>query len=249
MSHRFAAALLLAVAAASPLSAQSVTYSQGTFEPSQWSFSNITRSGPVSGTEQLVGTGGNPGSHWLHTFSIEMAGGTNRYRVANINNTFTYDPRVNGALASLNFSFDLIGFNSEGFAELFFGVYVPTLRQNGLYFFLPDGALDPTTRSWSTLSVSSSSSENWRDPNNQNGSLRPDFSAAGTTMEFGYIMSGGTGCPVGLTCGAASFSSGLDNFSVTANTVSTVPEPSTYALMAAGLGVLMLVQRRRRLSA
>jgi PEP-CTERM motif len=248
MSHRFAAALLLVVAAASPLSAQSVTYSQGTFDSNQWSFSTITQSGPVSGTEQLVGTGGNSGSNWLHTFSLGVASGANRYRVANINNTFTYDPRVNGALASLSFSFDLLGLSTSGFSEPFFGSYVPTLRQNGLYFFLANGGLRPTT-SWSTYSISSSSFVNWLDPNNQGGSLRPDFSAAGTTMEFGYIMSGGGECPVGLVCSAASFASRLDNFSVTANAVSTVPEPSTYALMAAGLGVLMLVQRRRRLSA
>jgi hypothetical protein len=43
------------------------------------------------------------------------------------------------------------------------------------------------------------------------------------------------------------FRAGLDNYEVTVNqAVSTVPEPSTYALMVAGLGALMLLQRRRR---
>ncbi|WP_202969163.1 PEP-CTERM sorting domain-containing protein [Gemmatimonas phototrophica] len=226
--------------------AQSVSYSQGEFVAAQWSFTQITKTPFTTGTELLEDTGGNLGSNWFHSSTLAQASGTNRYRVANINSTFTYDPRVNGALASLSFSYDLLGLSTAGYSEPFFGNYVPTLRQDGLFFFLSNGTLRPTT-SWATYSITSAGVTNWVDPNNQSGLLRPDFSVNGTTMEFGYIMSGGGDCPfVGQVCSAASFSSRLDNFSVTANAVSTVPEPSTYALMAAGLGVLMLVQRRRR---
>jgi PEP-CTERM motif len=247
MSHRFATALLCIVAVASPLAAQSVSYSQGTFDPSQWGFSTVTPDARVTATEGLSANGGNPGSNWVHTWSLPQVGGTSRYRVANINSTFTYDPRVNGALASLSFAFDMLGVQSTNLGGAF-GAFVPTLRQNGSIFFLLNGSAVPTTN-WSTFSITSVGTTNWVDPNDQSGPLRPDFSALGTTMDFGYIYTIGTSCGADV-CAAAATSSRLDNFSVTANAaVSTVPEPSTYALMAAGLGALMLVQRRRRLAA
>jgi len=243
MSHRFATALLCAVVVASPLSAQSVSYSQGTFDPSQWSFSPVTPDARVTATEQLSANDGNSGNNWLHTWSLPQVGGRSRYRVANINNTFTYDPRVNGALGSLSFSYDLLGVQSTNLGGSF-GAFVPTLRQNGSIFFLLTLNTMPTA-SWATYSFTSAGTTNWVDPNNQSSSVRPDFSESGTTMDFGYIFTFGTECSANV-CLASATSSRLDNFSVTADAVSTVPEPSTYALMAAGLGALMLVQRRRR---
>jgi hypothetical protein len=53
-----------------------------------------------------------------------------------------------------------------------------------------------------------------------------------------------TGTPVSLTITANLVAVSVDNFSVTA-----VPEPSTYALMLAGLGVVGFAARRRRSAA
>ncbi len=245
MSYRITAALLFAAATASTAAAQSVTYTQGTFDPAQWSFSQVSLSGPGTGTQSLSPDNGNPGSNWLHTRSIPLHTVSTQYRVSNINSTFTYDPRVNGELSALTFSYDVLGVTTSGFTSAFYGFYIPALRQDGQTFLMRNVAQQASTQ-WTTVVGTRVGTSDWRDPNNQGGALRPDFSALGSTMEFGYILSGGSNCTPGSRCNAASFSSRLDNFSVTATSVTTVPEPSAYALMAAGLGALLLVQRRRR---
>ncbi len=227
------------------LSAQSVTYAQSTFDPSQWSFTTVSAQGPTITSQTLLATGGNGGDYWRHTFALPQTNEASRYRVANMNNTFLYDPTTRGALESLTFSFDALGAAQSGFSSTFFGAFVPTLRQNGQFFF---STTSPTVVSgWSSFSMTLGGNSVWVDPNNQAGSARPDFSSSGAQIEFGYIFTVGTGCPVNV-CAPVSIDAGLDNFSVTATAatpVSTVPEPSTYVLMAAGLAGLMLFSRRR----
>lgn len=242
----FAGAALAMASATSPLAAQSVTYAQGTFNPSDWQQISIEQSGGWAGTSTLLGAGGNPGSYWQVTSGRPVVGGGGSVRLANINTLFTYDPGTRGALTALDFSFDGIGLSSSGYSAQFFGFFRPIIRQNGSLYSVAGSDAQPTT-SWATYNFSYTPASSWISVIAGNTSL-PDFTGAGGIIEFGYRFTGGGTCNSN-NCTITSTASGLDNYAVTATSVTptaTVPEPSTYALMAAGLAGLLIVQRRRR---
>lgn len=240
--------LVAAMTLAAPLSstfAQSVTFSEGIFSPADWTFTTLQATGPVSGSRTHVLSGGNPDDYWRHAYNIAQTGAPTRYIATNINNAFRYDPGVQGALASVTFSFDLFGFSSTALGGSF-GFFYAALQQNGQVFYGGGGNV-PTSNTWTTFASAPIGANAWRDPLDPGSALRPDFSATGGEITFGYLLFLGTSCSATL-CNAAAFQSGLDNFSVTATaaSISTVPEPSTYALMATALAGLFVISRHRR---
>ncbi len=229
----------------SALSAQAVNYAQGTFPVADWQAVSIEESGGWTGSIVHNTIGGNADSHWEISSGRPFVGGAGNVRLANINTLFTYNPATNGALASLAFSFDVIGKNSFGYGSSFFGFFRPIIRQNGALYSVTSSDIQPTGN-WANYSFLFTSASPWASVIVGNTSL-PDFTSAGGIIEFGFRFSGGGTCPSG-NCTPAGTAAGLDNYAVTATPVTpstTVPEPSTYVLMAAGLAGLLLVQRRR----
>jgi hypothetical protein len=236
LSASLGALLLSAVSSAA---AQNVSYSQGTFKASDWQQVVTRQTNGWTGSTDLLTSDGNPGSNWLIKSSRLAPVVTGDIHIANINTLFTYNPGTNGAIAALDFSFDLLGRSSVGYSAPFFGFFSPVIRQNGELYRVSGSGVEPTFV-WATSTFSFTPASSWLSPILGNTSL-PDFTSGGGTIEFGYFFAAGGTCPTN-NCRETITMASLDNYSVS---ITAVPEPSTYALMAAGLAGLLVVHRRR----
>ncbi len=251
MSRTIRAACAVAITAlASTAGAQNVSYSQGDFVLTDWSLSIQGQSPGMNSLFTVNAGGGNPGSMLranVHVPTLAGGGGQAAFTATNINTTFTYNPATNGAITALTFGFDLKTF--AGFANGAGGFYRPAIRQNGVTYGVTgsDLAAPVVNAGWSRVSFSFLPTDNWSDPT---GTSAPDFSATGGVIDFGYRFFAGGVCnaAVGRTCTSVDILTLLDNYDVSitaAPPTTTVPEPSTYALMAAGLAGVLIAKRRR----
>jgi hypothetical protein len=133
-----------------------------------------------------------------------------------------HDPSVDGAITSVNFSYDLFHFNPPPSQAVAFGLLV---LQNGTYYKSTDDlAFDAAWIGFSRVGVTALDLDKISGPAGDH----PDFSAAGSPLQFGYFSRN--------TSDAASLhrEGGIDNWSVT-----TLPEPTcvSAALLAAALSL------------
>jgi len=211
-----------------PLAAHGAsTFSDGTFNPSNWGFETIG-SGTV--TFGQIAAGGNPGQYrqidqvvnqntgWFYSFS--RYGTTMPTR---------YEPAVSGAIASVDFSIDsrTISVLSGQVPGIGLGI------KQGSLVFMQTAFFNGFANTWTTYSVNSLTPASFSCINGA-GSL--DFSASGAPIRFGFITANASFSAT--TTGSVS---DYDNFFVN---VVQVPAPGALALL--GLSVPCLLRRRAR---
>ena len=212
--------LLFALAIPAPGVATTVTFSDGDFQVVDWSVATEVLNLGGSVTASQVASGGSLGAYRRIDNTLNSAVGTG---VSNSVFAFhkrvgaTYDPSVNGAILSIDYS--------EGSLRVSGGVQACglALRQAGIIYYGPT-FLNPTTFGvWATTTQTGLVAGQFDAlaPGVQN----PNFSASGGLVEFGFVRANSTsvGGGGGTTVG------GIDNWQVTVTVDSPVSvAPSTW---------------------
>jgi hypothetical protein len=238
--------LSITLVAAAALNANTVFF-DGTFSTG-WSDTTVTNQNMTSQTYTTSNpaTGGN-GTFYReesHTMTRNVSSLFAAGRWLSLNTNALYDPSSQGAINSLDYSFDLRVITHPGGA----GVgYALGLTQNGnTYISACCDAANSTT--WTTSSHTGLLATNFSQvldsgPYPHLDTLsHPDFSSAGTAIQFGYIVLNSFNGSATL-----SGSSGIDNWSVELHT--DTPEPSTLFSLAMGLTLVCIARRRRGIEA
>ncbi len=206
------------------------TYSDSEFVNSDWTLFTETSNGS-SAIKSQVNSGGNPDA-WMR---VENTSNNAIISTYIFSNTAVYSPNTSGAISTLSVTFNHYTFQITPFSS--HGQYVGlAIRQNNKSYY---GQFDQSyPSSWASISIASMTQDTFRTLSDAND--HPDFSTNGSTLSFGlwnYNVDGAT-----RTTGSA-----FDNFSVTVQNASIVPESGTLALL--GFAVLpvgtWLVRRRK----
>jgi len=238
-------AAALALAAAMP--AYAAGFSDATVDPSGYTQLTFHTDPSVSVAVAAVGSG-NPGA--ALALGYTNAGGPVNMvsMIGFINNAFSYDPGAQGALASVDFSNDRFVDGGDAFLNASLVTYSRALiAQGGHYYYAAIFDAGQPRQTWYTTAASGVTSAAFGLFDFTTGSFdatqHPDFSAGGGTLGFGFLnrfFLDTSGSPYALN---ATF--GYDNIAVTLN-AAPVPEPTSAALLLAGLGVAAFIARRRR---
>jgi hypothetical protein len=185
-------------------------------------------------------------------------GATGGIVLGQINNTFSWDPTIDGAIGLMEFSFDLQAMESGGFSTslgIVGAFFRPILLQNGIIYRAStaiSSAQPSNNGSWSVnpFSFTFTSLADWT-----RSGVSPNLGATGAPIQFGFEAGLLGSCSSASTtnCGSAFSVSALDNFFVRVTSASTqeppdpaaIPEPSTILLLSGGLGLLLFRHRRR----
>jgi hypothetical protein len=226
MNRRFIVALGLLLIAAP---AAAASYADGNFLDADWSATILAQSGPpVSFAAARVTSGGNPDAYrrLSHTY-----GGFGDITTGHLLESAVYDPAAQGALAEVDVAFDLLLLSGGSSGTVAYGAL---LEQAGSFY---QAGFELSTATWTSHSLEGLTAASFGKVSGP-GAATPDFSAGGAPITFGYYASNGTGL-----ASQTSTLSGIDNWEVTVT--AAIPEPETYALLLAGLGLLGFAARRR----
>jgi hypothetical protein len=204
--------------------ALSVSITDDTFNPPDWS-QDLSKSAPgtAAGFSQVL-SGGNPGS--FGQVNLTIAPNSSAALMTYCTGQ-SYSPVTQGAIDSISFSGD---FKAIAYSDdIYFG-----FKQGGTLYLLQTWFSYINGPSWTNVTCFADSALMFQDRLSSNPP--PDF-VDGAPLEFGIYMS--------YLVSDTQFQSslGMDNFQVA---VTTIPEPATITLAACGLGIIVMVVRRFR---
>lgn len=233
----------LLAAALSPFAFAATVYSDGTFDPSDWTVTFPFSHSETSLTLSQASPDGNP--YFLASYLVSERSAPSPTLTtisAAFQNSFVWDPQTDGALTNLDFSLDFRNI-STSFPTNPRGLsWAPALLQNGTLYINSPGFVQPLNspsfqnRVWNLTPASTFM--RWAGP-----TANLNLSETGQPITFGFavgLLSGCGGLGV-VTCPETVIYDAMDNFSVSLEGVAPgneIPEPSTFALAALGLFLL-----------
>lgn len=237
---------LISLLSAIPALAGTVTMGDGEFLDSNWS-NALLSSNNASITMSRTASGGNPGAYRETTinFGLTQPGNEGGANMAAFSSLVTFDPSTGGAITQLDIRYDVSRIAITNVTFIVAAFYRPMLLQNGRIYFL-NAVADRADAAFTSFSHTSLNPSDWGEING--GVTLPDFSTAGSLIQFGYRATQGGLCPGPTPCGNGSTVSGLDNFQVvvtTADPTAGVPEPGTLGALTLAAGVLGIVRSRQ----
>lgn len=191
-----------------------VTFFDGTFENSNWVLTTAfdsTPPGSSNGSASQVATGGNPESYR----STTLVFGTGIFAVSHMNALAVFNPASQGAITSVDYSYDFIKLVPTGFGAI---NYMLAVMQNGTLYVHPGEA--PGNESWTTYRHAGLVTSDFSSiaPNGFfGGTQHPDFSSTAPALQFGYVTLNSSPEPT------ASSTSGIDNWTVQLHITPPVP--------------------------
>jgi hypothetical protein len=220
------------------LQAGSITFTDTTFNPSNYSITTFQSAGETVNVSQTL-TGGNPGAAMQINTTVP-AGSTIALEYF-LNSMFVYNPATQGAIGSINLSQD-VNMQSGGGVQAESAAFL--ISQGGNLYFL-NIPVTANAGVWETASMSGTQASNWDLITNvstlaTNTAEHPNFSSG--PLQFGFV----TGW---ISSSSFDYSSIqlVDNLSITVNAEPT-PEPATLLLFGAGLAGISVgfIRRRKR---
>lgn len=218
----YRAFVFLALAAVAAVSVRAdEQYSDDIFNDADWTSTKIVDStSAATFTAAQIGFGGNPGPHRrvTHNFQFDYAE-EGAFMVAHLHQDAIYDPQTQGAITSIDYSYDLRNPQTGMHHAIGFS---PLLLQGGAYY----KALDDNASNFSWTGYGRTGLAATRFTRIAgSGPVRPNFSASGSPIQFGYVTSNVSAGDFGDGGALENLQGDIDNWMITL-TSESAPEPT-----------------------
>jgi hypothetical protein len=185
-----------------------IVFADGDFAVDNWQASPAIFAGNPQFThvEERIDSDGNPGA--FRKMTDQVAPGSGLSNVTHLSLSSIYDPRVQGAIAVIDYAEDCIVFSASDINYAESGIFV---EQDGRSYVSNASQVLCTLSKWTGAARYSLGQQDFRQfdgPACNADESCPDFSATGATMRFGYARTA-------FTTPGGSVVHGIDNWKVT----------------------------------